>query len=139
MTAILYVHGKGGSAAESDRYRPLFPDGEVTGLDYRTFTPWETGQEIHAAAAALKARRGRVTLIANSIGAFFSLHACLDGLEKGLPLPEPADLDLYHADEAALAELERLPGSPEEAAAAARGSAFIREHIPEQVMLAYGA
>ncbi len=32
--AILYIHGKGGSAAESDHYRPLFPGCEVFGLDY---------------------------------------------------------------------------------------------------------
>ncbi len=52
--AVLYVHGKGGSAAECERYRPLFPDCRVFGLDYQTFTPWETGAEIRAAAEKLK-------------------------------------------------------------------------------------
>ena len=41
MNAVLYIHGKGGSAAESGHYRPLFPGCEVMGLDYRTITPWE--------------------------------------------------------------------------------------------------
>ena len=50
MDAVLYIHGKGGSAAESGHYKPLFPDCTVTGLDYQTFTPWETGKEIRAAA-----------------------------------------------------------------------------------------
>lgn len=80
MSAVLYIHGKGGSAAESVHYEPLFPDCAVVGLDYRTFTPWETGAEIHAAAETLARRHGGVTLIANSIGAYFSLHAALDGL-----------------------------------------------------------
>ena len=31
--AVLYIHGKGGSAAECEHYRPLFPDFEVIGLD----------------------------------------------------------------------------------------------------------
>ena len=31
---VLYVHGKGGSAAESERYKPLFPDDTVVGLDH---------------------------------------------------------------------------------------------------------
>ena len=44
--AVLYVHGKDGSATECEHYRPLFPDCKVFGLDYRTFTPWETGAEI---------------------------------------------------------------------------------------------
>lgn len=46
MNAVIYIHGKGGSAAESEHYKSLFPDCEVIGLDYQTFTPWETGKEI---------------------------------------------------------------------------------------------
>lgn len=38
---VLYIHGKGGSAAESEHYRPLFPDCEVFGLDYQTFKQWK--------------------------------------------------------------------------------------------------
>jgi len=45
MNAVIYIHGKGGSATESEHYKPLFPDNEVIGLDYQTFTPWETGKE----------------------------------------------------------------------------------------------
>ena len=73
--AVLYIHGKGGSAEESGHYKPLFPGCEVLGLDYQSFTPWETGKEIHAAVEKLSAERGNITLIANSIGAFFSMHA----------------------------------------------------------------
>lgn len=32
---VIYVHGKGGSAAEAGHYRSLFPDAEVVGFDYR--------------------------------------------------------------------------------------------------------
>ena len=68
--AVLYIHGKGGSAEESGHYKPLFPGCEVLGLDYQSFTPWETGKEIHAAVEKLSAERENITLIANSIGAF---------------------------------------------------------------------
>ena len=80
MNAVLYIHGKGGSAAEAAHYRPLFPGAAVAGLDYQTFTPWQTGPEIRAAATDLKARYDSVTLVANSIGAYFSMHADLNGL-----------------------------------------------------------
>lgn len=73
--AVLYIHGKGGSAAECEHYKPLFPDCEVFGLDYQTFTPWETGTEIRAAAEELKAKYESIVLIANSIGAYFSMCA----------------------------------------------------------------
>ena len=43
---VLYIHGKGGSAAEADHYKELFTSHDVIGLDYKTYTPWETGQEI---------------------------------------------------------------------------------------------
>ena len=78
--AVLYVHGMGGSAEESRHYEPLFPDCAVVGLDYQTFTPWETGKEIRAAVEDLKEGYDNVILIANSIGAFFSMHAGIDGL-----------------------------------------------------------
>lgn len=29
MNAIIYIHGKGGSAVESEHYKTLFPDCEV--------------------------------------------------------------------------------------------------------------
>ncbi|MDO4614655.1 MAG: alpha/beta hydrolase [Lachnospiraceae bacterium] len=77
---VLYIHGKGGSAAECEHYKPLFPDCAVFGLDYQTFTPWETGAEIRAAAEKLKTEYDNIILIANSIGAFFSMNAGIDNL-----------------------------------------------------------
>ena len=78
--AVLYVHGKGGCAAESEHYRSLFADRCVTGLDYQTFTPWETGAEIHTAVKELKEKYESIILIANSIGAFFSMNAGIDAM-----------------------------------------------------------
>ncbi len=80
MHAVFYIHGKNGSAAEAGHYEPLFPKCKVVGLDYRTFTPWETGKEIREAAEALEQEHGKLTLIANSIGAFFSMHSHIEGL-----------------------------------------------------------
>ena len=50
---VLYIHGKGGCAGESEHYKPLFPECEVIGLDYQTSTPWETGEEIREAVTKL--------------------------------------------------------------------------------------
>ena len=51
---------------------------EVIGLDYHTFTPWETGEEIREALKRLKNEYENITIIANSIGAFFSMNAGID-------------------------------------------------------------
>ena len=73
--AVLYIHGKGGCAAESDHYKTLFPNCRVIGLDYQSFTPWETGKEIREAVMKLKTKYDSIVLIANSIGAYFSMCA----------------------------------------------------------------
>ena len=64
---VLYIHGKGGFSGESEHYKPLFPECEVVGLDYQTFTPWETGKEIREAVTKMNAEYDSITLIANSI------------------------------------------------------------------------
>ena len=78
MDLVLYIHGKGGNAAESARYEPLFPGCQITGLAYRTDTPWEAGAEIREAVEKMRSRYTDITLIANSVGAFFSMHAGID-------------------------------------------------------------
>lgn len=80
MKTVLYIHGKGGNASESTHYEKFFPDCKVIGLDYKTFSPWETGKEIHEAVVSLKTEFESIILIANSIGAFFCMNANLNGL-----------------------------------------------------------
>ena len=72
---VIYVHGKGGSAQEAGHYKTLFPNHEVIGFDYRAQTPWEAKKEFFAFFAEQKKRRKRITLIANSIGAYFALSS----------------------------------------------------------------
>lgn len=72
---VVYVHGKGGSAAEAERYRPLFPGCDVVGFDYQAQTPWDAVPEFTAFFAAQRRAYDSVTLIANSIGAFLSMSA----------------------------------------------------------------
>lgn len=79
---VIYIHGKGGSAQEAAHYAPLFPGFDVIGLDYRADTPWEAGAEIHASVDRITEKTKNILLIANSIGAYFSMHARLDALVR---------------------------------------------------------
>ena len=72
---IVYVHGKGGTAEEAEHYKPLFPDCTVIGFDYHAQTPWEAREEFPPFFAAQRTCCDRLTLVANSIGAFFSLSS----------------------------------------------------------------
>ena len=72
---IVYVHGRGGNAGEAEHYRPLFPGCEVVGFDYRAQTPWDAREEFPRFFDPLRTESGSITLVANSIGAFFSMAA----------------------------------------------------------------
>ena len=45
MKKVIYVHGKGGNAAEADRFGKLFADCEVVGFDYKSQSPREARDE----------------------------------------------------------------------------------------------
>lgn len=72
---MIYVHGKGGSAAEAEHYKALFPEAEVLGFDYRARTPWEAKAEFPQFFEKQRKQCDRLTLAANSIGAFFSMSS----------------------------------------------------------------
>ena len=72
---VIYIHGKGGNADEANHYKALFPNCDVIGFDYKAETPWDAKQEFSAYFDAVAANYDEVVLIANSIGAFFSMNA----------------------------------------------------------------
>lgn len=73
--AVLYIHGKGGNAEEADFYKKFFPEADIFGLDYKTNTPWQTKTEIQNFVEQTSHTHTKIILIANSIGAFFSMNA----------------------------------------------------------------
>ena len=74
-TAILYFHGKGGSADEAEYYKPFFAGCDVIGIDYNGETPWETAKEILSAYRWFAKQYDTISIVANSIGAYFAMNA----------------------------------------------------------------
>lgn len=72
---VIYIHGKGGCAAEADHYKPLFPEFDVVGFDYKSETPWDAKDEFRSYFATAKKGYDEVRVVANSIGAFFTMTA----------------------------------------------------------------
>ena len=72
MNLVLYIHGKGGSSAESEHYKKIFTDCDVIGLEYKN------SSEIHNAVKNFKSHYDKIILIANSIGAFFAMNADIE-------------------------------------------------------------
>ena len=72
---VVYIHGKGGTAAEAEHYKGLFPQSKVLGFDYKAQNPWQAREEFPPFLAELRADCDRLVLVANSIGAFFAMSA----------------------------------------------------------------
>lgn len=97
--AILYIHGKGGSAAEAEHYRSLCPQYDVIGLDYRASTPWEARTEFAAAWEELVGSYCSVVVIANSIGAFFAMNGLAEKrIERALFISPVVDMEKLISD-----------------------------------------
>lgn len=78
MKKLVYVHGKNGNAAEAEHYKPFFPEYDVIGFDYKSETPWEAKEEFRGFFDSLDAEYTDIAVIANSIGAFFTMCALGD-------------------------------------------------------------
>ena len=72
---VIYVHGKGGTAEEAKHYQPLFAESDVIGFDYKSQNPWEAKSEFSDFYDLHSKGYDSVILVANSIGAFFSMNA----------------------------------------------------------------
>lgn len=75
---VIYIHGSGGSATEAEHYKPLFAGCDVIGFDYQAQTPWEAKTEFTDFFAEIAAKYEQISVVANSIGAFFAMHALPD-------------------------------------------------------------
>ena len=101
---ILYIHGQGGGPGEAEQYAPLFPACDVKGFPYRARTPWEAAEEFPKLFDALCGKSPSVTVIANSIGAWFAMSALSDRpIEKACFISPIVDMEKLIADRMARA------------------------------------
>ncbi len=109
--------------------------GERKAPKYITWSPENRSQLIRIPAAKGEYRRIELRSpdpTANPYIAFALLiQAGLDGIVRGLSLPESTDMDLYSADSLLTDKLDSLPASLSEAVALARSSEFIAGALPE--------
>ena len=116
--AILHIHGKGGNAREAEHYKKLCHGYDVFGLDYKGDTPWDSKQEFIAAADELAKRYEHITIIANSIGAYFAMNALAGKkIEKALFISPIVNMEKLitdmmqwaHVSEQELCEKREIP------------------------------
>ncbi len=72
---VIYIHGKGGSTSEAEHYARLFPEYDVTGFDYHSELPREASEEFPVIFDKVSAGYESVYVVANSIGAYFTMNS----------------------------------------------------------------
>lgn len=93
--AVIYIHGKGGNAAEANYYRKFFNDEyEVIGFDYKSEFPWEAKEEFPKFFDSIASQYSSVVLIANSIGAYYAMLSLADkSVEKAMFISPIVDME----------------------------------------------
>ncbi len=69
--ALVYIHGKGGTASASEQFKSFFPDCDTYGFDYKSEYPWEAESEYKEYFNELAKKYSYITVIASSLGAYF--------------------------------------------------------------------
>lgn len=93
--AVIYIHGKGGNAEEANHYKKFFNDEyEVIGFDYKSEFPWEAKKEFSKFFDYINLQYGSITLIANSIGAYYAMLSLADkSIEKAMFISPIVDME----------------------------------------------
>lgn len=77
--AVIYIHGKNGRTEEASRYQKIFHNEyKVMGFDYQSAFPWEAETEFPGFFDRTAAQYSEIILIANSIGAYYSMLSLAD-------------------------------------------------------------
>lgn len=115
---IIYIHGKGGNADEAEHYRQLFSDCGVIGFDYTAQTPRDAKTEFSEYFDSISKGYEAVSIIANSIGAYFAMSSLCDKkIEKAYFISPVVDMERLISDmmawenvtEIELAERKEIP------------------------------
>lgn len=70
---VIYIHGKGGNIEETNHYQSIFRESDVIGFEYKSQTPWDAEIEFPMLYDMYAKAYDSITLIANSIGAYFAM------------------------------------------------------------------
>ena len=71
--AVIYIHGKYGTAEEAEYYKKSFKETDVIGFKYTSKYPWDFQKEFSNFIDDICTKYKKISIIANSIGAYFTM------------------------------------------------------------------
>ena len=70
---VIYIHGKYGTAEETEYYRKFFNEADIIGFEYTSEYPWDFQKEFSNFIDNIYIKYKKISIIANSIGAYFTM------------------------------------------------------------------
>ena len=71
--AVIYIHGKYGTAEEAEHYKKIFNEADIIGFKYTSEYPWDFQKEFSNFIDNIYIKYKKISIIANSIGAYFTM------------------------------------------------------------------
>ena len=69
--AVIYIHGKSGTAEEAEHYKIFFNEADILGFEYTSEYPWDFQKEFSIFIDNIYTKYKKISIIANSIGTYF--------------------------------------------------------------------
>ena len=97
--AVIYIHGKYGTAEEGEYYKKFFKEADVIGFEYTSEYPWNFQKEFSTFFDDICTKYKKISIIANSIGAYFTMLSLTNkNIEKAFFISPIVDMEKLITD-----------------------------------------
>ena len=97
--AIIYIHGKYGTAEEAEYYKKFFKEADVIACEYTSDYPWNFQKEFSTFFDDICTKYKKISIIANSIGAYFTMISLFNkNIEKAFFISPIVDMEKLITD-----------------------------------------
>ena len=97
--AVIYIHGKYGTAEEGEYYKKFFNKADIIGFKYTSEYPWDFQKEFSNFIDNIYTKYKKISIIANSIGAYFTMLSLTNkNIEKAFFISPIVDMEKLITD-----------------------------------------
>ena len=97
--AVIYIHGKSGTAEEAEYYTKFFNEVDILGFEYTSEYPWDFQKEFSIFIDNIYTKYKKISIIANSIGAYFIMVSLTNKhIEKAFFISPIVDMEKLITD-----------------------------------------
>ena len=97
--AVIYIHGKSGTAEEAEHYKKIFNEADIIGFEYTSEYPWDFQKELSIFIDNIYTKYKKISIIANSIGAYFIMVSLTNKhIEKAFFISPIVDMEKLITD-----------------------------------------